>query len=351
MAALSDRRPGLSARQALAIVLLLGMGALAFRLGIWQIDRAEQKSALARMRAEARSAEPIILAQLEASAVLGAVGRHLVVPPGRVPQRVAGSDLPAGQTRAAGAGTPGHSPVVPDAIPSEPGPATWYLDNRTHKGTPGVHVLAVLPLSQAGALTTGTAALGTDSGAARGGIATGAATSPGDSAAAPGAVPGLAGHFPNRPDHVLLLRGWQPKDPQYPQGIRPGGKMRGDVQVVVRVESLADTRRAAGGVGKGVAGDQPWHWLGIDPEEMGHRAGISLLPVLLRQLEDARDLSNSRVDDGLVRDWVEPSEGVDKHRAYAFQWFLLFGLCVVLALGLAWRSLRPSKETPGAPNG
>jgi surfeit locus 1 family protein len=220
---------------------------------------------------------------------------------------------------------------VPDAEPTEPGPVTWYLDNRTHKGMPGVHVLAVLPLAPTSASTTGPP------------------TSVNDSAVARGAVADLQTHLPNRPDHVLLLRGWQLKDPQYPQGIRPGGKIQRFSKVLVRVESLSETRRAIGGVGKGVAGDQSWHWLGIDHGEMGRRAGISLLPVLLRQIEDATDLNNTRVDDGLVRSWVEPSEGVDKHRGYAFQWFLLAAFCVVLAVGLVWRALRPAKGILGAP--
>jgi len=333
MAALRDRPKGWLLRQALPIVLLLGMGIVASRLGIWQLERAEQKSAIAKIRAEARSSEPIVLELLDASAILGAAGRHLVIPPKHVPPSVLdGAPLPAEQGRAANLGPPGQSSAMPDALPAELGPATWYLDNRTHKGMPGVHVLAVLPLSSASASTIESA------------------TSINDSAMARGAVVGQRGHLPNQPDHVLLLRGWQPKDPQYPQGIRPGGKIRTDVKIVVRVEPLADTRHAPVGGAKGVAGDQPWHWLGIDHEEMGRNAGISLLPMLLRQIEDATDLNNIRVDDGLVRNWVEPSEGVEKHRGYAFQWFLLTALCAVLAVGLVWRSLRPAREILGAPS-
>jgi cytochrome oxidase assembly protein ShyY1 len=39
----------------------------------------------------------------------------------------------------------------------------------------------------------------------------------------------------------------------------------------------------------------------------------------------------------LVRDWPEPSDGIDKHRAYALQWFLFSGLSLALAVVIAFR--------------
>jgi hypothetical protein len=72
--------------------------------------------------------------------------------------------------------------------------------------------------------------------------------------------------------------------------------------------------------------------------------------VLLRQIEDATDLNNTRVDDGLVRSWIEPSEGVDKHRGYAFQWFLLAALCVVLAVGACVAGFKAGEGDPRRTN-
>ncbi|MBU3616271.1 SURF1 family protein [Polynucleobacter sp. JS-Polo-80-F4] len=49
-------------------------------------------------------------------------------------------------------------------------------------------------------------------------------------------------------------------------------------------------------------------------EEMVH--GWSQAPFILRELEVG-------VDDGLLRDWAPLTNGVDRHYAYAFQWFAL----------------------------
>jgi len=44
--------------------------------------------------------------------------------------------------------------------------------------------------------------------------------------------------------------------------------------------------------------------------------GWKQLPFILRE-------SNSPKKDGLVRNWPSPTNGVDRHYAYAFQWFAL----------------------------
>ena len=302
MATVNARRSSWSLKHLLPVVLMLGVGAVALRLGIWQLDRAEQKRVTAQARAEARAAEPIVIAQLEAQALLDAIGRHVVitvrheatVPP--IPQ--ASTDVSQLSVRRAS---------FPDARPTTPGPVAWYVDNRTHKTRPGVHVLAVLPLAKN-------------------------RKEPAQSAgSAPNALSESA-------DYVLLLRGWQPKDPQHPQGIRPGGKIGDGWKVIARVESPEEHRPSR--FGRAVAGDQAWHWLGIDPEKMGESSGASLLPVVLRQLDDARDPQGRRVDDGLVREWSEPADGIEKHNAYAFQWFSLAALGVLIAAVLGWRGLR-----------
>ncbi len=54
-------------------------------------------------------------------------------------------------------------------------------------------------------------------------------------------------------------------------------------------------------------------WSGLDSE-----------PVLVRQ--------TSALDDGLARDWVEPGVDVDRHIAYAVQWFAMAAVCAGLWL-------------------
>lgn len=45
----------------------------------------------------------------------------------------------------------------------------------------------------------------------------------------------------------------------------------------------------------------------------------------------------SAADDGLVRDWPAPGAGIDRHRAYALQWYSLAGLAAALTVWYAGR--------------
>ncbi len=48
-------------------------------------------------------------------------------------------------------------------------------------------------------------------------------------------------------------------------------------------------------------------------------------------------LQTSTAGDGLVRDWVTPGAGIDRHRGYAFQWYALASLAAGLTAWYAWR--------------
>jgi cytochrome oxidase assembly protein ShyY1 len=41
--------------------------------------------------------------------------------------------------------------------------------------------------------------------------------------------------------------------------------------------------------------------------------------------------------DGLLREWLRPDAGIEKHAAYALQWYSLAALAVVLAVVLSFR--------------
>jgi cytochrome oxidase assembly protein ShyY1 len=77
---------------------------------------------------------------------------------------------------------------------------------------------------------------------------------------------------------------------------------------------------------------------------MGEKSGMRLAPFVLRQLEAAVDAKGQAVEDGLIRDWPEPADGVQKHKAYALQWFLFCALSWMLALAIAlrWRVTDPA---------
>lgn len=53
----------------------------------------------------------------------------------------------------------------------------------------------------------------------------------------------------------------------------------------------------------------------IDVNALAQATKFFMQPFVLLQLQG--------VSDGLVRDWPQPSDGVDMHRGYAFQWYAL----------------------------
>lgn len=60
-------------------------------------------------------------------------------------------------------------------------------------------------------------------------------------------------------------------------------------------------------------------------------APVPLAPWVLQQTSVAAD--------GLLRDWPPPAAGVDRHRAYAFQWYALACLAAGLSAWHGWRLL------------
>ena len=60
----------------------------------------------------------------------------------------------------------------------------------------------------------------------------------------------------------------------------------------------------------------------LDMREFSREIGAPLLDVSVLQL--------APTEPGLQRDWLRVNTGVDKHYGYAFQWFALCGLLVIL---------------------
>ena len=255
----------------LAIGLLLAISVLTGRLGIWQLERAQQKRELAEQRQQAQIAAPKLIGSLQAGDLAASEGQRL------------------------------HLTVQAQA-------RQWYLDSRSYKGQAGMYVLQLMPL-------------------------------------VPGQPNTEAAQNPQQASHVLLLRGWQPKDPRQAQGIQERGTIPTGSSLVVRVESERDHASSPLGLGSRVAGDHANHWLAVDTVVMSAMSNLKLAPFVLRQLGPATDAQGRVLDDGLIRDWTEPADGIQKHQAYALQWFLFCGLSVVLAGAVAIRLLRtPSQD-------
>ncbi len=159
---------------------------------------------------------------------------------------------------------------------------TVFLDNRTRDGVAGFHVLTPLKL------------FGTNA-------------------------------------SLLVLRGWVAQDPT--------DRLRLPVFATpieaVRVEGLAirhldQPMMLAKDVEPG-PGDRIWQHVSF--EKFGRWSGLDLYPVILRQTV-APDYA-----DGLARDWIQPGTSVDRHQAYAFQWFAMAAAALVAWLVMIGRVL------------
>ena len=135
---------------------------------------------------------------------------------------------------------------------------------------------------------------------------------------------------------VLVNRGWiaagprrdllpkfpTPAGPQSLEGIAlaPGG----------RYFEFAAERTA--GKKTGAAVEPVWQQLNF--ERYVETTRLALQPFLLRQ--------TSASDDGLARSWERVDRGIDIHRGYAFQWYSLAALILVLYVVLNFRSIEPA---------
>lgn len=227
----------------LVLLATLVGAALTARLGVWQLDRAQQKVAL-QAAVDAQEARP----PLSNAALDGAGSLH---------RRV--------QLR-----------------------GTWvaersvWLDNRPMDGRAGFYV--VTPLRLAG-----------------------------------------------RADAVLVQRGWVPRDPADRARLPPLVTPPGEVEVTGRL-AASPSRLYELGAGSGGPIRQ-----NLDPAAFAAESGLALLPLTVVQTSGADE-------GGLLRHWPAPDLGLQKHYGYAFQWFALCAL--ILILYVWFQHLRPRFRQP-----
>lgn len=148
---------------------------------------------------------------------------------------------------------------------------TLYIDNRVYRGAPGYHV--VTPLQIEG----------------------------GDR-------------------HVLINRGWIAAGPD--RGRLPVVATPAEVVSIegVAVVPLAHPYELAPDANSGPLRQN------LVPERVAAEMKLAMQPVVV--------LQTGKSPDGLVRDWPKPDAGVNTHRAYALQWYVMAVLAVALWLGL-----------------
>ena len=223
-------------RRLIAGAAAIAVIALTISLGNWQLRRADEKAAMQAVRDTAIAAGPIEFDRSDD------------------PDRFIGRML-----------------RIEGRFDND---RTIFIDNRTHDGIAGFHVVA--PLRIAGTERVVMVMRGW------------AAGDPGDRAR----VPELPGG-----DGIRVIEGL------VEPGI-PAGMLLGDW--------------VPGGPGERI-------WPRFEAAEYAAWSGLTPYPWVVRQTSDSGD--------GLVRDWVRPGAGIERHRAYALQWYSL----AVLFAGLwAW---------------
>lgn len=126
--------------------------------------------------------------------------------------------------------------------------------------------------------------------------------------------------------HVLVARGWLPRDPadrtklpllMTPEGsIDIEGTMRQNIGHVMQLGSPEPL------MPKAIVQN-------LDATDFASASGLRTYPMLVEQTSAAAD--------GLIRDWPLPSSGVEKHRAYAFQWYALTAMAFLFFVVTGFR--------------
>ncbi len=168
---------------------------------------------------------------------------------------------------------------------------------------------------------------------------------------------------------ILVLRGWAAQDPadrsRLPSVEAAAGPLRVEGLAQTDLDQVLELAKAP------LPGPNDRLWQNASIAAMSRWSGLVLAPLVLRQTGEApqdgesghgavpwrtgKPLHADRPVPStgarattpsalatvpLVRDWPSPGAGVDKHRAYAFQWYSMAATVIVLWLVFFWRLRR-----------
>lgn len=144
---------------------------------------------------------------------------------------------------------------------------------------------------------------------------------------------------------VLVLRGWLPRpiEPgvELPPIPTPGDRqtIKGElVNRVPRVFELWSFGRSQEGrlpAQLPAPGNKLPRVQNLDLAAYAKATGLKLMPSVLEQTSDSND--------GLGRQWPQPSLDADRNTGYALQWFSFAGIALTALLAIAWRAWHPRK--------
>lgn len=77
-------------------------------------------------------------------------------------------------------------------------------------------------------------------------------------------------------------------------------------------------------------------WQNLKFDRFAAQYRVELQPILLQQDNDTGD--------GLLRAWLPPATGIDRHQAYALQWFAMSGCIVVIYVVLQFRAKQKAQR-------
>ena len=161
---------------------------------------------------------------------------------------------------------------------------TIFLDNRQMRGTPGFHVVTPLKLE------------GTDR-------------------------------------HVLVQRGWAPRDFARRENLPPVQTPTGLVEIRGRIAPPPARLYELGPAGAGPIRQN------LDIAAFRAETGLQLAEVSVLQTAPA-------ASEGLLRDWPRPASGSGKNYGYAFQWWALSALIAILYVWFQF--IAPRRTQPNA---
>ncbi|WIV96707.1 SURF1 family protein [Paucibacter aquatile] len=141
-----------------------------------------------------------------------------------------------------------------------------------------------------------------------------------------------------RPDIILVQRGWGPRDARDRSRLPGVQTPTGEVELLGRLTVAPSRAYEFSAAGEGPIRQN------LDPASLVKALPAPLLPLTVLQLPDAdatpaAGAASSPPADGLWRDWPAQDAGLQKHHGYAFQWFALSAL--LLGLYVWFQTIRP----------
>ena len=134
--------------------------------------------------------------------------------------------------------------------------------------------------------------------------------------------------------HVLVLRGWLPRDAQDYARVPSFATSQGTVTIEGVATLSAGHLMQLGSAGELEPGMRVQN---LDIGAVASASGLALQPFFVQQSGAEQ---GALPGEGLVREWPAPDLGVDKHRGYAFQWYALAAMAALFFVITGFRSGR-----------